>query len=419
MKTILILVALFGFSLANIEFPLRRIKSLREKLVSQGKWAEHQAKKQAAKSSTRANDDPDSIGEIDFDDIVYVADITLGTPPQQFSVIMDTGSSNLWVPGKECINGNGASMNRYKFSPAAAQILASKNACFGKNLFDGTKSSTYSTNDQAFQIKYGTGSCSGYIATDNLCLDDLCIKNGFGVATHLAPFFADQPFDGIFGMAFQTIAVDNVKPPIQNMIDQGMLANPWFTVWMTMTHTENETGGLITLGDFDPQHCSDQVDWIPLSRATYFEIALDGVKVGGTDLQSEVVVMSPTSGKTVQAVSDTGTSLIAGPKQQIQQIAGQLGGVMDHTQGVYIVPCDAADTLPPIIFTLNGKDYPVTAKNYVALLAEPDNRCYLGIQSFPSGGIGPSWILGDTWIREYCQVYDMGGKRLGVAKALV
>lgn len=62
----------------------------------------------------------------------------------------------------------------------------------------------------------------------------ICVSDqGFGQATSLASFFADQPFDGICGLGFQTLAVDKVLPPVQNMIQKSMLSNPWFTVWMT------------------------------------------------------------------------------------------------------------------------------------------------------------------------------------------
>ena len=98
-------------------------------------------------------------------DAQYYGDIGIGTPPQPFTVVFDTGSSNLWVPSKEC------------------RLSA---ACYLHKYFDSAKSSSYKANGTHFNITYGSGAVVGYVGEDTVSLAGLKAENAyFGQITKL------------------------------------------------------------------------------------------------------------------------------------------------------------------------------------------------------------------------------------------
>ncbi|PIO59027.1 hypothetical protein TELCIR_19522, partial [Teladorsagia circumcincta] len=114
-----------------------------------------------------------------------------------------------------------------------------KNPCKGKKYFDSKNSATYVKleNRTEFSIAYGTGDAAGFLGNDTVRFgaetENPLIVPGtvFGQAERIADFFEGHPIDGILGLAFRRLAVENVNPPFLRAVDLG-LVDPIFTVYL-------------------------------------------------------------------------------------------------------------------------------------------------------------------------------------------
>ncbi|CAB3397939.1 unnamed protein product [Caenorhabditis bovis] len=323
----------------------------------------------------------------DFGDFEYLGNITIGTPDQSFVVVLDTGSANLWVPGPKC-----------------------DKSCDGKSKFDSSKSKTFVKNGESWIIQYGSGDASGYLGEDTVRFgavgeDQLEVPSTtFGIATRISADFKNDATDGILGLAFTSLAVDGVVPPLINAINQNLLDQPLFTVWLEHRGSLNNVGGgVFTYGAIDTTDCGAIVGYQPLSSATYYQFKASGFALG-----------SYSNSKNVEVISDTGTSFLGGPQDVVDGLAKAAGATYDYFNEVYFIDCKAQPGTLDI--TIGGNVYSIKPVNYI--VDAGNGQCLFAAFPFDFGGFGPSWILGDPFIRQYCNIYDIGNKQMGFAPSL-
>ncbi|KAJ6792163.1 phytepsin-like isoform X1 [Iris pallida] len=227
----------------------------------------------------------------------YFGEIGIGTPPQKFTVIFDTGSSNLWVPSSKCY-----------FSIA----------CLFHAKYKSAKSATYHKNGKSAEIHYGTGSIAGFFSGDNVKLGDLIVKEQDFIEATSEPgtTFLVAKFDGILGLGFKEISVGNAVPVWYNMVNQGLIKDPVFSFWLNR-HAEEGEGGEIVFGGSDPSHYKGKHTYVPVTQKGYWQFDMGDVLVGG---QSTGFCAGGCA-----AIADSGTSLIAGPTAVVTEINQQIG----------------------------------------------------------------------------------------------
>lgn len=310
-------------------------------------------------------------------DTEYYGDITIGTPPQRFTVIFDTGSSNLWVPSEGCHS----------------------TSCQNHKTYDRTKSTTYRADGQPMSIAYGSGQVSGMVSIDSVTLGGATIKNVyFGeMETIIGTGFDQGKFDGILGMAWRSISSDDLEPVFNQMYDQGLVDDRSFSFYLTKD--PNMPGSKLILGGVDNSLTNGSFDYHPLIKDRFWEIRLDEVFVGGTAMY--------TDGFT--AVVDTGASVIIGDAWLVTPMLLAIGPVDQD--------CNNYHNKPNVYFKMNGIKYKLEPEDYILKTKIGGvTVCQNGIISAPYG-LENMVILGDQFIRVYYTHFDFGNDRIGFARS--
>ncbi|EMD84649.1 hypothetical protein COCC4DRAFT_198341 [Bipolaris maydis ATCC 48331] len=398
MKTAILLAAASSASAAVYKMPLKKV-SLSEQLehanvqtqlaglkhkYSQQRVANlrPQSQLEAALTAPHITDGSHPVPVSNYLNAQYFSEISLGTPPQSFKVILDTGSSNLWVPSTQCTSI----------------------ACFLHDKYDSSSSSTYQKNGSDFEIRYGSGSMKGFVSNDVLQIGDLKVKNqDFAEATSEPGLaFAFGKFDGILGLGYDTISVNHIVPPFYNMINQGLLDEPVFAFYLG--DVADKQGSEATFGGIDESHYTGKLIKLPLRRKAYWEVDLDAITFGKETAETE----------NVGVILDTGTSLIALPSAMAELLNKEIGAKKGFN-GQYSVECDKRDSLPDLTFTLTGHNFTISAYDYILEISGSCISALMGMD-IPEPA-GPLAILGDAFLRKWYSVYDLGNSAVALAKS--
>uniref|UniRef100_A0A3Q2PG96 Nothepsin n=1 Tax=Fundulus heteroclitus TaxID=8078 RepID=A0A3Q2PG96_FUNHE len=293
-----------------------------------------------------------------FMDAQYFGEISVGNPPQNFSVIFDTGSADLWVPSSYCVS----------------------QACALHRRFKAFESNSFHHDGRTFGIHYGSGHLLGVMGRDTVKVGPRRVFPGLGFLKRIKP----------------------------GRIDHAMSSLVTFICFYRRTKTSTPEGELL-LGGIDEALYTGPINWLPVTAKGYWQIKMESVAVQG---------VSSFCPRGCQAIVDTGTSLIGGPTNEIL-ILQQLIGATPTNIGEFLIDCGRLSSLPHVTFILGGKEYTLTSEHYVRkeMFGNRD-LCFSGFQAIDIvSPEGPLWILGDVFLTEYYSIFDRGHDRVGLARA--
>ncbi|KAJ7206535.1 acid protease [Mycena pura] len=314
------------------------------------------------------------------DDEEWAGTISIGTPAQKFVIDFDTGSSDLWVPSSSCTSST----------------------CTKKSRYTSSKSSTSSKKTGTFEIQYGDGSSvSGPVFADTVSVAGVkATKQFFSPVTTLSSSFADDPADGILGLAFPAISNLKQNPFFVSADGQGTVDANQFAFKLA------SSGSNLFLGGTDDSLFSGDIEFHPVDSSTGFWQATG----------ASVAVASSKAVSGFQTIIDSGTTLAYGPPAAVKEVFAKVKGstLFDSENGFYSYPCA---TPPKISFSWGGQDWAISADNLnLGTTADGSSDCVASLAAQDLGLGTDVWLLGDAFMKNVYTVFDMDQEAVGFAQ---
>lgn len=302
-------------------------------------------------------------------DSSWVASLTGGTPSKQYEVVLDTGSADLWISSQ---------------------------------YYNPSSSSSFQNQSTPFDIQYGSGSVSGYEATDVFSLAGTQVNNlHFAVATSVSSGLTSSDMEGIMGMGFQRLAASG-EPPL--WVAAGLNTFSFYLERASLTSSsQDQPGGIFTLGGTNSSLYQGDITYNSLIEELYWMVRLGAIGTMGSNANLNGLT---------RAAIDTGTTLIGGPDSVIQELYSNIPNSRSQGNGYYSFPCS---TNVDATLTFNGQQYTLPSSDFIAgTLDQSGSQClgaFFGLGS--SSQTDLQWIVGDAFLKNVYSVFTTTGNNGG------
>lgn len=257
------------------------------------------------------------------------------------------GSADLWVPSSSCTSRGCRNKNTYSSSSSSTTQEATTNEAFSISYGDGSTASGPVYTDT---VSAGGLSVTKYVLLANAsftaCLTYKIFKSqSFSAVTSESASFAEDPSDGIMGLAFSSISTIGAPTFIENLASHGAAQSSTFSIYLASNGSE------LYLGGTNASLYSGNITYTDLTSKTYW-LVNGSSSVDGTESYSGGMII------------DSGTTLIVGPSRTVEawwenvEGAGRCSERVCGASGYYTFPCNSP---PSVAFSFGGVSYSVSS----------------------------------------------------------
>lgn len=145
---------------------------------------------------------------------------------------------------------------------------------------------------------------------------------------------------------------------LENMKRQGLIKNRIF--YVALNHYTDSTGGEIVFGGYD---ATQKIFWTPVTQPGWWQFKMSSIQVIKKKWKQNNILFTACNGG-CETIMDTATTLISGPKNEVDEINKLIGAQEVQNSGqYYIKDCDRTD-FPDIVMNVQSLQITLKPKDY-------------------------------------------------------
>ena len=332
----------------------------------------------------------------------YFAGLAIGTPAQEYNVVLDTGSSDFWLADAQCLVADGCDSDLQRYNASA--------------------SNTSRVSSTTINLKYGVGEVDGTLVSDDVQVAGYKVANlTFARANRLGDRTLTPPAAGVMGLGFQTLSTSRTMPFWEVLASTGKMQDAVFSFQLAnnLDSIQHQTdilpGGTWTLGKIDRTQFRGEISWSAVLDTFgphgngFWGIDMDALKVNGQPIEL---------GNQSSASIDTGTTLLGGPAALVAQVYDSVPGAEQGSGDLaqyYTFLCDVQFNMT-LVF--NQRPWVLTNDTLnLGSLSSDSSRCVGAVfVADHLSSSSPAWVMGDSFLKTVYSVFSYNPPLVGFAQ---